>query len=248
MGDACDRYRWCVGLHHTGTFPDMFRLVKLGPHCTETRTPTNNPDPPPQHRYRDVSMKHVRLASGRLASYCNTFLFLLFFLSNCNENQKRHWVFVEHDPNECSIDLTIVSVRDSVTDRFCGPESVFLMWLSRKDSNSNLMISVIWAINRGNNTVWGKQQKSSCGLLLEPEIASSYKGPSASKTSVEENIQSCPRNWSHQDQRHLFLPLYLLFQYVHLDFYYPNKTININLMWPAWCVWFGNEVEEQTQS
>ena len=82
-------------------------------------------------------------------------------------------------------------------------------------------------------------------------MASSYKGLSASKTTVKENIQniqSYPRNWSHLDQRHLFLPLYLLFQYVHLDFYCPNKTININLMWPAWCVWFGNEVEEQTLS
>ena len=139
-------YQWCIG-------PDHREIPRHVQTCSSWTSLYRDPPRPPT-RYRDVNMKHVRLASGRLASYRNAVLFLLLFLNNCNERQKTHWVFVQHDPNECSIDLTTVSVHDSVTDRFYGPESASLMWLSRRDGSGNLMISVIWAINRGNIIVW----------------------------------------------------------------------------------------------
>ena len=30
---------WCIGPYHTWTPPNTFKLVQLGPHCTETPTP-----------------------------------------------------------------------------------------------------------------------------------------------------------------------------------------------------------------
>ena len=66
---------WPIGPHYTGP-PDMFKLVKLRPHCTGTPTLA----PPLCRETPSAQPSPVRLASGRSASS----LKVLFFYSSAN--------------------------------------------------------------------------------------------------------------------------------------------------------------------